>query len=53
MELYICYIFYIYLPDRLSGLAFVGETCHSDGGGELPEALRRRVEGGVPIVNGT
>lgn len=31
----------------------VGETCHSEGGGELPELLlRRRVDGGV-IVNGT
>lgn len=37
------------LPERRSGLALVGETCHSEGGGELPDWLRRRVDGGVPI----
>lgn len=43
----------MYIPDLLNGLLLVGETCHSEGGGELPDALRRRVEGGVLIVNGT
>lgn len=40
-------------PDRLSGLALVGDTCHMLGGGELPDALRLRTDGGVPIENGT
>lgn len=39
--------------DLRRGLAFVGETCHNEGGGELPELLlRRRVDGGV-MVKGT
>lgn len=40
------------LPERLSGLAFVGDTCQVVGG-ELPEALLLRPEGDVPIVNWT